>query len=787
MNEESTIPKRGRSGHCTTIAWGIYPYALLLMALFLAGLTTLIVARASFDRAMHGHDSREANEMARLAIGQFLVKKIEALEVAFYQLAPLSGLYEQAGLKLQIANYIAAIRHGVDVIENGGTVTTKAFLNTATQDVVTTQWVYGPDTEETYILIALELRPQLMVIETRVDHLAQLLDRRMQYRSSKDTSAFFDVIRSVKKELIRGIPAFLRMRESANALAHDASTALNGIREESAQQKKQHQVMEWTLIVASMLVVLMLGIPLLLKIKQIVSKELETLDFMHSVLESLSHPLCVIDTATRKIVMSNSAARREAVSAESTSCSDFFFGVEASMCPGICPLEQLLKTGKPLFVEQEYEQDGEWRTAEIHACPVFDSSGAVVQMIEYRLDITDRKRAAQREEELNSVLSRSHRMDALGLMAGGVAHDLNNILTGVVSYPDLLLLEVPKESTLREPLEIIRDSGRRAAAVVADLLSVAKGVAKEKHVKCLNNIVKDHLASPEHQERLAARPAIQVRLDLTAETADILCSPIHIQKAVMNLINNAFEAIGGDGYVDVMTRHTALTQPYAGWSDFEPGDYLILSIGDTGKGISDEDLSHIFEPFYTKKLRGTSGTGLGLAVVWNTVREHRGFVTVSSCEKGTQFDVLLPASGETAEKDNQGESSGIQKGNGERILVVDDEELQRHLASSILRKLNYDPHVANGGREAGKMLRTETFSLVILDMMMQPGWGGLETWTSILEINPTQRCIICSGFSATDDVRTMQTMGAGEFLRKPYGIRDLAQAVHHELSRDASS
>jgi len=757
------------------------------MALFLVGLTTLVVARSSFDRTMRGYDNREANEMSRVAISQFLLKEIKSLKVEFYQLAPLAGLYEQQVIKSQIANHIAAIRHAVAVIESGGTVTTKAFLNTATQDAATTEWVYEPAHDEKYLLIALELRPQLVVMEDRIDRLIQLLDRRMQYRASKDTAAFFEVIRSAKTELIRGMPAFLRMTESANALAHDASTALSGIRDASARRRQQHQILERTLIVASMLVLLALGTPMLLKIQQIVSQEFRTLDFMHSVLESLSHPFCVIDTSTRKIIMSNSTARRRAVCPEPAICRDFCPGAGTDTCSETCPLEQLVETGKPTSVEQEYERDGVLRTEEVHAYPVFDSSGAVVQMIEYRLDITDRKLAARREEEISSVLTRMNRMDALGLMAGGVAHDLNNILMGVVSYPDLLLLEVPEESTLREPLEIIRDSGRRAAAVVADLLTVAKGVANERHVECLNDIVTNHLSSPEHLKIIAARPAVDVRLDLTSASTNIVCSPIHIQKVVMNLINNAFEAIEGDGQVNVVTRHTTLTQPYPGWTDFVPGDYLLLSIGDTGRGISDEDLTHIFEPFYTKKLRGSTGTGLGLAVVWNTIREHQGFVAVSSCDQGTLFEVLLPASCEKAEKEKDEVPLHIQKGNGERVLVVDDEELQRHLASDILRRLNYEPHVASGGREAIQMLRTQTFSLIILDVIMRPGWNGLETWRNILEINPTQRCIVCSGFSATDDVRTMQQMGTGELLRKPYGIRDLARAVHNELASHASS
>jgi len=223
-----------------------------------------------------------------------------------------------------------------------------------------------------------------------------------------------------------------------------------------------------------------------------------------------------------------------------------------------------------------------------------------------------------------------------------VAHDLNNILSGIVSYPQLLLLQLPKESELRTPILEIQHSGERAAAVVADLLTVARGVACKKEYDNLNSLVQEYLESPECKAQQKQYPEVICISRLYSEELPVFCSPIHIKKALMNLVTNAIESIQGEGQVVVSTRREKLTAKDLVDSSLLPGDFTILQVKDTGPGIDEEDLEHIFEPFYSKKQMGRSGTGLGLTVVWNTMNDHDGRFKVTSSDEGTCFELFFP-------------------------------------------------------------------------------------------------------------------------------------------------
>ncbi|MCK5509394.1 MAG: PAS domain S-box protein, partial [Desulfobacterales bacterium] len=277
----------------------------------------------------------------------------------------------------------------------------------------------------------------------------------------------------------------------------------------------------------------------------------------------------------------------------------------------------------------------------------FDCRDQAILWIDGRLvrmtiatDITDRKQAEEEKKVIEEKLRRAQKMEAIGLMAGGVAHDLNNILSGIVSYPELLLLKLPADSPLRKPITTIQESGNRAAAVVADLLTVARGVASVQEVANLNDLVNEYIASAEHIKIKASKSSVVVKFELAPDLFNISCSSIHINKALMNLIINAFEAIELSGTIVVSTANQYFD---ASLKEIKIGQYVALSISDDGSGISRDDLERIFDPFYTKKMMGRSGTGLGLTVVWNTMQDHDGYIDVKSDEKGTIFKLYFPA------------------------------------------------------------------------------------------------------------------------------------------------
>ncbi|HUU40264.1 MAG TPA: ATP-binding protein, partial [Desulfatiglandales bacterium] len=378
-----------------------------------------------------------------------------------------------------------------------------------------------------------------------------------------------------------------------------------------------------------------------------------------------------------------------------------------------------------------------------------------------RDDIAKRKQAEKSLLESEEKLSRLKRMEALGLLAGGVAHDLNNILSGLVSYPELLLLEDDLSEKYRKPIEAIQVSGLKAAKIVDDLLTIARGVAISKEVININDIVNKYMLSPEYEKLIQYHPSVMIKAYLDPELLNVKGSPVHIGKVVMNLVSNAAEAMQKDGIVAISTMNQYLDRPVKGYDWVNIGEYAVLSVSDEGPGISKEDLERIFEPFYTKKVLGRSGTGLGLAVVWNTVQDHRGYIDVETSEKGTTFRLYFPITRDRAvEKESEMAIEEL-KGRGQTILVVDDEESQREIAFQILTMLGYKVETVASGEEAIEYLKEHKVDLILLDMIMDPGINGRETYEMIIKIHPNQKAIIASGFSETEEVKKAQQLGAG--------------------------
>ena len=382
-------------------------------------------------------------------------------------------------------------------------------------------------------------------------------------------------------------------------------------------------------------------------------------------------------------------------------------------------------------------------------------------------------------------LLHAQKMEAIGTLAGGVAHDLNNILVGLVSYPDLLLRGLAEDSHLRGPILTIKESGRKAATIVQDLLTMTRrGVAVTKAVN-LNKIVSEYLKSPEYNKLKSLYHDTEVEIYFEPDLLNILGSSVHLYKTVMNLVSNAVEALSDKrGKIIITTQNRYIDRPVRGYDDVQEGDYVVLTVSDNGTGISPEDIERIFEPFYTKKIMGRSGTGLGMAVVWGTVKDHKGYIDVKSIKgEGTTFTLYFPITRQEIEKDTSSLSIKDYLGNKESILVIDDMEEQRYVAKEILQKLGYSVETAVSGEEAIDYLKTNSADLLVLDMIMDPGIDGLDTYKEILKLHPGQKAIITSGFSETNRVKKAQKLGAGAYVKKPYLLEKIGMAVKKELEK----
>ncbi len=363
-----------------------------------------------------------------------------------------------------------------------------------------------------------------------------------------------------------------------------------------------------------------------------------------------------------------------------------------------------------------------------------------------------------------------------------MAHDLNNVLSGIVSYPDLLLLDLPQDSPNRGPLETIQASGKKAAAIVQDLLTLARRGVSVAKVLNLNDIIREYLTSPEFKRWESFHPPVDLDRHLDPAIRTIKGSPIHLSKTIMNLVSNAVEAMPIGGKIELATGNSPLTRPVPGYAEIREGDYVVVRVSDSGIGISKEDIHRIFEPFYTKKKMGRSGTGLGMAIVWGTVEDHQGYIDVQSTPgKGTTVTLYLPATHLEQTGKGSPKTPDQYQGHGETVLVVDDVREQREIATRILKQLGYAVSSAASGEEAVECIRKGKIDLVILDMIMEPGIDGLETYRRMLQFNPRQKTIITSGFSETARVKSMQQLGAGTYLKKPYTVEAIGMTVKSEF------
>ncbi|WDP92490.1 MAG: response regulator [Desulfobacter sp.] len=443
------------------------------------------------------------------------------------------------------------------------------------------------------------------------------------------------------------------------------------------------------------------------------------------------------------------------------------------------------ETHTPEYEIRLRDKTGKAAVCSANARLIRDNLGEPQKIIGILRDISEQKEIAKRKKELEERLNRSQKMEALGLLAGGVAHDLNNVLSGIVTYPDLLLMDIDENSPMGRGLQTIQASGLRATEIVQDLLTLSRRGVVSREVVDLNTIVREFLRTPEYEKILSFHPNVTVTTDLSAGISRLRGSDIHLQKTVMNLISNAAEAQPHGGIIRITTVNRRLDRPLKGYGRVMEGDVLILSVEDRGEGIAQEDLKRIFEPFFTKKVMGRSGTGLGMAVVWGTVQDHDGYIDVTSSPgRGTRFDLYFPVTRDLPETASGAVPFERLAGQGERILIVDDDAHQRQIASGLLERLNYTVFTAENGETAVSLLKDREADLVLLDMIMDPGIDGLETYRRIKAFRPDQKAIIASGFSRTRQVKEAMALGAGQYLKKPYTLEEIGLAVQRELRRN---
>jgi PAS domain S-box-containing protein len=439
-------------------------------------------------------------------------------------------------------------------------------------------------------------------------------------------------------------------------------------------------------------------------------------------------------------------------------------------------IEKALTTGEIQLFEYQLPVGNERRSFECRM--VASRENEVLAIIR---NISERQKAHEERKKLRDQLERAQRMESLGVLAGGVAHDLNNILGPLVAYPEMILMKLPEDSPARRQVEMMGQSAKEAADVIQDLLTLARRGRYKMVPTDLNEVVEAYLGSASIVELKAKNPNVVVEERLDSNIEMILGSSPHLLKVIMNLIVNAFDAMENGGKLTIETSQSHLNELQSGYSNINQGEYVILRVLDTGIGIEEKYVKHIFEPYYSKKEMGSSGSGLGLSVVYGIVKDHKGYYDInSSVGEGTEFILYFPVCREEAENPDEihRDYSGT-----ETVLVVDDIESQRLIASELLEGLGYKVTTAVNGHDAIQYLSKHSVDAVVLDMIMEDDFDGLDTYREIIKRHPGQRAIIVSGFSATDRVNKALKLGVGRYIKKPYTLKQLGKAVREELDK----
>ncbi|MFZ5890272.1 MAG: substrate-binding domain-containing protein [Myxococcota bacterium] len=433
-----------------------------------------------------------------------------------------------------------------------------------------------------------------------------------------------------------------------------------------------------------------------------------------------------------------------------------------------------------------------------------DQVSAALRSVALYDEIVENTTRHERRIQEQERASTAKRIQGLSVLAGGVAHDLNNVLGPLVALPDVILQELqalnntPVGHDVRTDIETIRSAALRATQTIKDLLTLSRQGQAAKEPLALNRIITDCIS--QDALRFSREPSRRAKLevDLFADPLCVRASPSHLTRAITNLLRNAAEAINGDGVIQIRTQRVFLARPLHGYETVEPGEYAVVTVADTGTGIAPTEIGRIFEPFFSsKKLGEDSGSGLGLAIVHGVVKEHGGFINVeSTLGRGTTFTLYFPLIAAIPIASTiDAQPHATQQAN---ILVVDDEPVQLRTARRILTLLGYQVDTLRSGVEAYQLFSKahanvqssngaaqSPYDLIIADMMLGEERDGLEMLQDIARLFPDQKAIIASGHASTE--RTALAVSRGVlWLAKPYTSSELARAVQDALSMSAS-
>ncbi|MFZ2657580.1 MAG: response regulator [Victivallales bacterium] len=435
-------------------------------------------------------------------------------------------------------------------------------------------------------------------------------------------------------------------------------------------------------------------------------------------------------------------------------------------------IQRVFETGKIERIEFDMPSPEGVISFESRLLPEFGPDGSVNTVLSLARNITELKRLEER-------LRQSEKMEAIGQLAGGIAHDFNNQLAGIMGYAEMLVARLD-DKNLREYAENIFRASRRAADLTRNMLAFSR---KGKYLTVpvnVHKVIEEVISILTH----SIDKRIEIKRKLSASPAIIMGDPTQLQNALLNLAINARDAITDSGEIVFITENIRMEEVFdkADLKNAIRGPYMKICVSDSGTGMDNETIKHIFEPFYTTKDVG-KGTGMGLASVYGTVKSHNGIIKVESeLGKGSVFSIYFPVFEDAVEsKELKTESEKIIR--KARILLVEDEKIVNDMVASMLRSFGHKVIVCDDGIEAIGIYRKsfKTIDIVILDMVM-PKMNGKQVFTSLKDINPDIKVILSSGYSIDGDAQSIIDSGAKAFIQKPFNMKELSNLIENVLN-----
>ena len=489
---------------------------------------------------------------------------------------------------------------------------------------------------------------------------------------------------------------------------------------------------------------------------------------LKTILNSIQAGIVIIDAETNTIVDANPAAIKMIGASKEEIighvCHKYICPAEKGKCP-ITDLGQEIDNSERILLTATGEEVPILKTV----TPIL--LGGKEHLLDSFIDITEKKR-------LEAQLLQSQKMEAIGTLAGGVAHDFNNMLQAIFGYTQILLMGKEPSNPDYEKLEAIEKSAQRASDLTKQLLIFSRKVESKLRPMDLNHEVKQ-------VEKLLKRTIprmIKIELYLADDLSTVNADPAQMEQVMMNIGVNARDAMPEGGRLIFETENVILDEEYCKTHlGATLGDYVLFTVSDTGHGMDKETLEHIFEPFYTTKEAG-KGTGLGLAMVYGIVKSHSGYIMCySEPGEGTTFKIYLPTIKQETGLEETKEEEMPTRGT-ETVLLVDDEEAIRELGDEMLTRFGYTVFTAPDGESALEIYREkkEKIDLIILDLIM-PGMGGRRCLEEILKINLKAKVVIASGYSVNGPTKEALKAGGRGFISKPYSVKQMLKAVREAL------